>query len=382
VRSTIRKRIEERRAKVYPSKSTSFFLSLKGLFFPFTNYFFGIGIGFIYWMITWQFYSVIEQRNISNGQINAVTPETYWGLVAYLPLYLLQALLVSITLVVMVGGLWFLLCRYVDAVDRPRWKHLLVKGVVGTAHFIVHIFVMFSLGLALVMFHNQITPTVKTYVDQVWQARNQQPEIVRDVINETLEPISRPAYEQRRIIERERNARRMGRSEEMPLDQPLPPLSPIINGTASGGEEGLPYAEIRQIVGFVLYPIEMIFIGGFIGALLWGLYWVLAGCLMRMHTEDAFAALRIQDYRNFLRIKFEPDKVTIYPIGLDKTPKPDHWMAPPKGKVPPPNNPRLVATRPIDIHLIEEPIVIYSASQDFPREEGPVGPPPLAAPTS
>jgi hypothetical protein len=382
VRSTIRKRIEERRAKVYPSKSTSFFLSLKGLFFPFTNYFFGIGIGFIYWMITWQFYSVIEQRNISNGQINAVTPETYWGLVAYLPLYLLQALLVSITLVVMMGGLWVLLCRYVDAVDRPRWKHLLVKGVVGTAHFIVHTFVMFAFGLALVMFHNQITPTIKTYVDQVWQARNQQPEIVRDVINETLEPISRPAYEQRRIIERERNARRMGRSEEMPLDQPLPPLSPIINGTTSGGEEGLPYAEIRQIVGFVLYPIEMIFIGGFIGALLWGLYWVLAGCLMRMHTEDAFAALRIQDYRNFLRIKFEPDKVTIYPIGLDKTPKPDHWMAPPKGKVPPPHNPRLVATRPIDIHLIEEPIVIYSASQDFPQEEGPVGPPPLTAPTS
>jgi hypothetical protein len=251
---------------------------------------------------------------------------------------------------------------------------------------VIHIFVMFSLGLALVMWHNGIAPTVKTYVDQVWQGRNQQPEIVRDVINETLEPISRRSYDQRRIIERERIARRTGRSIEMPPDEPLPPLSPILEGSAPAGEEGLPYAEIRQIVGFVLYPIEMIFIGGFIGATLWGLYWVLVGCLMRMHTEDAFAALRIEDYRNFLRFKFEPDKVTIYPIGLDRVPKREHWMAPPKDKPPPPHNPRLVARRPIKVHLIEEPIVIYSAADDFPQEaprEGQYeGPPPLATPTS
>ncbi len=103
---------------------------------------------------------------------------------------------------------------------------------------------------------------------------------------------------------------------------------------------------------------------------------------MRMHTEDAFAALRIGDYRNFLRMKFEPDKVTIYPIGLDRVPKRDHWMAPPKGKPPPPNNPRLVATRPIDIHLIEEPIVIDSVADNFPQESPRQTPPPLAPPTS
>ena len=113
----------------------------------------------------------------------------------------------------------------------------------------------------------------------------------------------------------------------------------------------------------MLYPLEMIFIGGFIGALLWGLYWVLTGCLMRMHTEDAFAALRIQDYRNFLRMKFEPDKVTIYPIALDRTPGRDFWMKPPRDKTPPPHNPQLVATRPIPIKLIEEPIVIYSVTE-------------------
>lgn len=366
-REARRRRAQQRTAKVYPSKTTSFFLSLKGLFFPFTNYFFGVGIGFIYWMITWQFYSVAGQHNISNGQIDVVKPETYWGLIAYMPLYLIQALLVSISLVAMMGGLWILLCSYVDSVERPRWKHYFVKIFVGSAHFLAHTFAMFSLGLAFVLFHNEITPTIKTQVDKIWQDRAQQPNIVRDVITETLEPITRQAIEQRQIIEREDISRRTGRPIPLPRDKELPPLRPITE-TVTQAEEGggLPYKEIRQIVGFVMYPIEMIFIGGFIGAFLWGIYWVLAGCLMRMHTEDAFAALRIGDYRNFLRMKFEPDKVTIYPIGLDKTPKRNFWMAPPRGKTPPPHNPQLVATRQIPAKLIEEPIVIYSVSEYRP----------------
>ena len=39
-----------------------------------------------------------------------------------------------------------------------------------------------------------------------------------------------------------------------------------------------------------------------------------------MHSEEAFAALRIKNYKNFLRLKFEPDKLTIYPLGIDKMP--------------------------------------------------------------
>jgi hypothetical protein len=362
-RPNLRSQLRERRAKAYPSKFTSFMLGLKGLAFPFTNYFFGVGIGFIYWMITWQFYSVVGQHNISNGQIDAVTPETYWGLIAYLPLYLTQALLVSITLVVMIGGLWILLCSYVDAVERPRWKRILVKGVLGSAHFLVHLFTMFALGLALVMFHNIATPTIKAQVDKIWLGKDQQPGIVRDLIKETLEPITRQAIEQRRIIEREENARRMGRSERVRPGQPLPPLVPLqeaLEPVEEGG--GLPYKEVRQIVGFILYPLEMIFIGGFLGAFLWGLYWVLTGCLFRMHAEDAFAALRIPNYRNFLRMKFEPDKVTIYPLGLDKIPRRDQWI---DGKAAPPlpNNPQIALSRPLNVKLIEEPIVIYSASQ-------------------
>ena len=71
------------------------------------------------------------------------------------------------------------------------------------------------------------------------------------------------------------------------------------------------------------------------------------------------AALRIKNYKNFLRLKFEPDKLTIYPLGIDKMPGPDHWMNAPRGKANPmPNNPKLIAVKPIDVHLIETPIVI------------------------
>ncbi len=368
-RAQRRKRMEERRAKVYPSKTTSFFLGLKGLAFPFTNYFFGVGIGFIYWMVTWNFYSIVERYQISNGQIDAVSPSTYWGLMAYLPLYLIQAMLVSITLSAMIGGLWFLLCSYVDSVDRPRWKWLFVKGVVGSLHFLVHIFAMFAIGLALIMFHNAITPGIKKQVDLIWQQRDQQEGIVRDVIRETLEPLSPQAAQQRRIIDREREARETGQPYVVPGNEPLPQLQPLDDDMGMGTrDQGLPYKRVREIVGFVLYPLEMIFIGGFLGALLWGLYWVLAGCILRMHTEDAFAALRISDYRNFLRMKFEPDKLTIYPLGLDRTPKADHWMEPPKDRPAPSHNPLLVARRPIPVQLIEEPIVIYSSTMYRPDE--------------
>jgi len=107
------------------------------------------------------------------------------------------------------------------------------------------------------------------------------------------------------------------------------------------------------------YPILMISLGALVGGSLWGLYWVLTGLFGRMHAEDAFAALRIKNYKNFLRLKFERDRLTIYPLGIDKVPGPDHWLNAPRGRDNPlPHNPKLVASKPIDVRLIENPIVI------------------------
>ena len=72
---------------------------------------------------------------------------------------------------------------------------------------------------------------------------------------------------------------------------------------------------MRELVGFTTYPTLMIVLGALVGGSLWGFYWVLTGMFGRMHSEEAFAALRIKNYKNFLRIKFEQDKLTIYPLG-------------------------------------------------------------------
>jgi hypothetical protein len=88
--------------------------------------------------------------------------------------------------------------------------------------------------------------------------------------------------------------------------------------------------------------------------------------IARMHAEDAFAALRIQGYKSFLRLKFEPDRLTIYPLGVDKVPDRDSWRNAPMGAAAPPHNPKLVPRKPIDVRLIESPIVIqrYDATAE------------------
>jgi hypothetical protein len=178
---------------------------------------------------------------------------------------------------------------------------------------------MFTLSLLVVSLNNQVTPAIQRQVDALRETQERQPAVVREVIRESLDPLERKAAQD-----------------------------------ARGGP-----SPVRQLVGFTSYPVLMISLGALIGGSLWGLYWVLAGIVARMHAGDAFAALRIRNYKNFLRLKFEPDKLTIYPLGIDKVPGHDHWLNAPKGRDNPlPHNPALVAVKPIDVRLIENPIVI------------------------
>ena len=103
---------------------------------------------------------------------------------------------------------------------------------------------------------------------------------------------------------------------------------------------------MRELVGFMSYPSLMVVLGALVGGSLWGFYWVLTGMIARMHAEDAFAALRIQGYKNFLRLKFEPDRLTIYPLGVDKVPDRHGWRNAPMGAGAPPHNPKLVPRSP------------------------------------
>jgi hypothetical protein len=311
--------------KCYPSKARSYLLSFRNLLFPFYNPAFAVGIGILYWLLTWEFQTLVPRYSISAGKIDDLGIGTsLLDVLPYMPLYLVQAMIASIALTAMLGGLYAVLVAYVDATERPGLRRYATKFLVGTAHFLAHVTAMFALSLVVVSFNNRITPPIERQLDALYETRDKQTPMVRDVIQESLAPIKRKA---------------------------------------AGPAEAKEASPVRQVVGFMSYPVLMVGLGALAGGMLWGLYWVLTGVVARMHAEDAFAALRIQSYKNFLRLKLEPDKLTIYPLGIDRVPGRDDWRnAPHKVEGRLPGNPRLIPARPVKVRLIESPIVIHRHS--------------------
>ena len=182
-----------------------------------------------------------------------------------MPLYLVQAMIASISLTVMLGGLFAVLVWYVDAVDRPGFRRYATKFFVGTAHFLAHLTAMFTLSLLVVSWNNQMAPPI---LERQLEA----------LYSSSAQPADRPSHPG--IAGTAASARTRRSAPSRPQGQPTP---------------------IRQLVGFTSYPMLMIALGALVGGSLWGFYWVLTGVVGRMHAEDAFAALRIKNYKNFLR---------------------------------------------------------------------------------
>ena len=113
------------------------------------------------------------------------------------------------------------------------------------------------------------------------------------------------------------------------------------------------------LAGLVLYSAIYIIAGGIFGGTIFGLYWVLTSLIGGMHT-DSFGALRIANYKNFLRMRIQPDRLTIYPIGLDKVPGPRGWRALNETDDTSGHNPLIKPKRPLRPHLIEMPIEIHA----------------------
>src|SRR5262249_49448041 len=99
---------------------------------------------------------------------------------------------------------------------------------------------------------------------------------------------------------------------------------------SASGSPGEDCTKLLQKSAFYVTAIALSFaaitilIGGLIGGSIFGCYWVITSVLFGMHP-DAFSALAIKDYKNFLRMKFEKNKLTIYPIALDRIPGPKEW---------------------------------------------------------
>lgn len=110
---------------------------------------------------------------------------------------------------------------------------------------------------------------------------------------------------------------------------------------------------------FAAIALEMIVIGGFAGGAIWGLYLMIACGIFNIHSNDAFSAMRLNSYRQFLRMRLTPTSLTIYPIGIDQTPGRKEWVPNPAAAF---GNQREPAYKPVPgalrPHLIEQPIKV------------------------
>jgi hypothetical protein len=193
-------------------------------------------------------------------------------------------MIASISLIAMLVGTLAGLLAYARSGQRS-WKSKLIANVVGTGHFTLHVCAMFTLSLSVVMLNTWITPPLERAINGMYESRREQNPIVQDVIEESLKPLQRRAEEQE--------------------------WSALSNA-------GRP-KPIREIVGFINYPLSMILGGMFLGGSIWGLYLTLTSFLGRTFAQSPFAMLGTRGFRCFLRLRLERSQLTMYAIGLRRT---------------------------------------------------------------
>jgi hypothetical protein len=76
-----------------------------------------------------------------------------------------------------------------------------------------------------------------------------------------------------------------------------------------------------------------------------------------INNNDAFSAMKLDSYRNFLRLRIVGDTLTVFPIGLDKVPERHQWRENPKHKTDPFAS-VFISEPDIQPSLIEPPIEI------------------------
>ena len=124
--------------------------------------------------------------------------------------------------------------------------------------------------------------------------------------------------------------------------------------------QGLPDFCGWHLPAIAVFLLEMTMVGTLIGGSLFGLYLYVSSKRFNINHNDAFSSMRLDSYRNFLRMRIKDDEVKIYPIGLTKIPKREDWRINTGKEDSPP--PAYVPATPLAPHLIEGPIVISTGT--------------------
>lgn len=108
------------------------------------------------------------------------------------------------------------------------------------------------------------------------------------------------------------------------------------------------------ITGFTFIPLIIFGLGWFFGAFNMGLYLTVSMNIFGRHDNEAFSALRCQDYKNFLRLHIDDTgTLTIYPVKIEKSAR--KWRFRNSGEK---INSFIIPEDGSKPELIEEPIVI------------------------
>lgn len=119
--------------------------------------------------------------------------------------------------------------------------------------------------------------------------------------------------------------------------------------------------------GLGRFALDALLIGAgawILGSIVVGLYLLISLNVFGRHSEEAFSALRIEDYKHFLRLHVARDgSLTIYPIAIPRVPR--SWGARPQDGATPS---RVVPEEPLRPTLIEKPIVLRPRAVEPPPE--------------
>jgi hypothetical protein len=296
---------------IYPSKAVSRMLCLWNIFFPFKHFKFALALGVLYLMFYWMGVQINQTANdgapyygwfpatetLPDGTERPTHVLTQDGRTNTMQTlwFGFLASQASIPFFVLVMALWVGLVKYVDTSPfKSNFVSSVVRVSFGTLHFLAHVIAIGNLAVFV---------AITTYGLGGFGGW---------------------------LVE-------MSGADAVAL--------------AQGQKDA-------HAISRLFAPVLMIPIGGIVAGLIWGMYWVITSMLFSMHAGDAFGALGLRHYKHFLRMRFEPDRVTIYPICIDKVPGRKGWRAATAGDSHLTHNPLLVPVKPLAPRLIEPPIVI------------------------
>jgi hypothetical protein len=95
-------------------------------------------------------------------------------------------------------------------------------------------------------------------------------------------------------------------------------------------------------------------VGFVFGGTIFGLNLLVTCAYFRMNRNDAFSALRLDRYNNFLRLRIKDDNIEFYAIGLENVPRRAEWIRNPKAASGNSNEPVYIPATPLQPHLIEK----------------------------